>query len=68
MKTIVLLASVALTTIATATGVVTALAVSNPETIARLSTTSGILALGAIGLFFVGLATPKATTTNTRQN
>lgn len=59
MKNKILTVAAGLVGVATFGGVVTALTVTSPELIARFSSASGILALGSVGLFFVGLAYPK---------
>lgn len=59
MKNKILTTAAGLVGIATVSGVITALTVTNPETITRLSSASGVLALGSVGLFFIGLVFPK---------
>jgi heme/copper-type cytochrome/quinol oxidase subunit 3 len=59
MKKKILLASAALTVIATTLGITTALAVHDHELGLRLATVGWILVTGSVGLFFVGLAYPK---------
>lgn len=58
-KTNILLTSGALVIAATTLGVLTAMFGNDAHTIVRLTTISGILGTGSIGLFFVGLAFPK---------
>lgn len=59
-KTKILLTSGALVLAATTLGIATALFGTNHEQILRLTTVASILGTGSIGLFFVGLAFPKA--------
>lgn len=59
MKNAILLMSGTLVLAATTTGLTTTLLASDPGTIARMSAVAGILGLGSIGLFFVGLAFPQ---------
>lgn len=59
MKNKILIGSASLVVGASMLGILTALLASDPVIITRLSTVSGILGLGSVGLFFVGLVFPK---------
>lgn len=59
MKNKILLSSASLVVLAAILGIGNALYGTDPETIVRLSTVTGILVGGSMGLFFVGLAYPK---------
>ena len=56
MKKNVLIGSASLVILATSVATGTLLFSSNTEHIGRLMSVSGVLGLGSIGLFFVGLA------------
>lgn len=64
-KTGILNVSLTLIVIATTLGVFNATYSSGSETVARLGLVSFILGLGAVGSFFVGLAYPTASVSNT---
>ena len=68
MKNKLLLSSATATTLAVLVGVFTALFATNEETITRMAAVSNILVLGSVGLFFIGLATPKESGKPTNEN
>ena len=59
MKNKILTSAAGLVASATILGVSTALFAVDPTMIARLSSVGGILVVGSMGLFFVGLVYPK---------
>jgi ABC-type glucose/galactose transport system permease subunit len=59
VKKKILMGSVVCIGIATVVGVGTALLAVDPIFITRMSTVGSLFGLGSVGLFFVGLATPK---------
>lgn len=59
MKNKILFAAACLVGIATLVGVSGTLFIETKEVAVRVATAGGIFALGSVGLFFVGLVTPK---------
>ncbi len=59
MKNNILLSAAVLVGIATIVGVTGTLFVETKELAVRVASAGGIFALGSVGLFFVGLVTPK---------
>lgn len=68
MKNSILIVSAVLVGLATTLGIMTTILANNEASAIRAFTVAGILGLGSIGLFFVGLALPRDASVNAYLN